>query len=236
MSNKNELAVTQSGYIAANGNLARHLADELGGMSLELDRVKTPAAGGLFEVPGVNPDEPETVKEFKAVVLYHHPANAYFKDKFTGASNPPDCSSGDGTFGVSSDGEAKSCAECPLNKFGSSEDGKGKACKQKRRVYILREGEALPLILTIPTTSLPDFSKYVMRLLSRGQKSCSVVTKFGLRKTQSTGGITYSQLTFAADRTLSPEEQTSVEKFVPQVKALAARSEGTAADNGADEE
>ena len=31
-------------------------------------------------------------------ILYHHPIHSYYKDKFTGGSNPPDCGSMDGKF------------------------------------------------------------------------------------------------------------------------------------------
>lgn len=45
----------------------------------------------MFEIPGENPDEPETVKEFSAVILYQHSLNAYYKSEYQGGSNPPDC-------------------------------------------------------------------------------------------------------------------------------------------------
>jgi len=34
----------------------------------------------VFEIPGENPDSPETVKEFSAVILHHHPLYAYYTD------------------------------------------------------------------------------------------------------------------------------------------------------------
>lgn len=40
------------------------------------------------------------------------------------------------------------------------------ACKQKRRMYLLREGEMLPIIMTLPTGSLAEFTKYVTRLVT----------------------------------------------------------------------
>ena len=53
----------------------------------------------MFELPGDEADEPETVKEFSAVILYHHPVLQYYKEKYTGGSNPPDCGSFDGVTG-----------------------------------------------------------------------------------------------------------------------------------------
>jgi hypothetical protein len=205
-------------------NLAELVAEEMEGLSLSFDRIKIPAGGGLaYEVPSDNPDNPDMVKEFKAVILYHHPVHAYYKEKYTGGNTPPDCASTNGHIGIEAEtGEVKNCAECPFNKFGSGESG-GKACKQKRRLYILRAGEALPIILSIPTCSLNDFSKFITRLLSKGNKSNSVVTKFSLKKAQNAGGISYSQAVLSVDRALTPDETTIINNLSEQVKAIANR-------------
>ena len=60
------------------------------------------------------------------------------------------------------------CAKCRYNQFGSGESG-GKACKNRRRIYILREGEVFPVLLSLPTGSLKEFTRYIQRLLSRGK-------------------------------------------------------------------
>jgi len=157
------------------------------------------------------------------VILYHHPVHAFFKEKYTGANNPPDCSSIDGHTGVETEtGEVRTCKDCPNAKFGSGENG-GKACRQKRRIYILRENEALPIIVSLPTGSLADFSKYVMRLLSKGKKSNAVVTKFSLKKAQNTGGLVYSQVVCEVDRDLKPAEQAAIDNLSEQVKRFAGK-------------
>ena len=119
-------------------------------------------------------------------------------------------------------GEVKECKDCPNNKFGSGENG-SKACRQKRRIYILRENEVLPIIMSLPTGSLADFSKYVMRLLSKGKKSNAVVTKFTLKKAQNAGGISYSQVVCAADRDLTAAEQVSIDAISEQAKRFAGK-------------
>lgn len=205
-------------------NLGELFAEELDGLTPSFERIKIPAGGGLaFEVPGDDPDSPDSVKEFKAVILYHHPINCFYEEEYTGGNNPPDCGSMDGKIGVCSEsGEIKYCSDCPNNKFGSAKNG-GKACKQKRRIYLLRENEALPTILTLPTGSLGEFSKYVMRLLSKGKKTNGVVTKFTLKKAQNSGGINYSQAMFAIDRELTNEEAFNVLPLSEQVKAMATK-------------
>ena len=131
----------------------------------------------------------------------------------------------DGKIGVIAEsGELRTCADCPNNKFGSAKNG-GKACKQKRRMYLLRENESLPILLSLPTGSLAEFSKYVMRLLSRGKKPNRVVTKFSLKKVQNAGGISYSQAVFSFDRDLTEAELNNVLSMSDQVKNMATKVE-----------
>lgn len=218
------LAEVGNGFLAAGGNLSEIFAEEMDGLNLSFDRIKVPSGGGTaFEVPGEDADSPDLAKEVKAVILYHHPLHSYYKEKYTGGNNPPDCASMDGHIGVDMEtGEAKHCSECPFNQFGSGESG-GKACKQKRRIYLLREGEVLPILLSLPTGSLPEYSKYIMRLVSKGKKSNSVVTKFTLKKAQNSGGISYSQAVCAVDRPLTADEQTVINSMAEQVKKLAGK-------------
>ncbi len=221
----NDLIKKEDGVVDQYGNgvsLSDILAEEMDGLTPSFERIKIPAGGGVaFEVPGDDPESPDLVKELKAVILYHHPINCYYKEEYTGGNNPPDCGSMDGHVGIDVEtGEIKQCAECEFNKFGTGKNG-AKACKQKRRIYIMKQGEALPTILSLPTGSLSEFSKYVMRLLSKGKKTNSVVTKFTLKKAQNAGGINYSQAMFAVDRELSLVELENIKKMSDQVKALA---------------
>ncbi len=221
----NDLIKKEDGVVDQYGNgvsLSDILAEEMDGLTPSFERIKIPAGGGVaFEVPGDDPESPDLVKELKAVILYHHPINCYYKEEYTGGNNPPDCGSMDGHVGIDVEtGEIKQCAECEFNKFGTGKNG-AKACKQKRRIYIMKQGEALPTILSLPTGSLSEFSNYVMRLLSKGKKTNSVVTKFTLKKAQNAGGINYSQAMFAVDRELSAVELENIKKMSDQVKALA---------------
>ena len=219
----NEIAKKETNELTYNDgvDLASLFAEEMDGLTPTFERIKIPAGGGIsFEVPGDDPENPDSVKEIKAVILYHHPINCYYKEEYTGGNNPPDCGSMDGHVGIEAEsGEIKNCADCPFNKFGSGKNG-AKACKQKRRIYLLREGESLPTLLSLPTGSLAGFSRYI---IGKGKKSNAVVTRFSLKKAQNSGGINYSQAVFAIDRNLSPEEQENVGRMTEQVKSLATR-------------
>ena len=229
-----ELITTNAFDSLKDFNLAEAMAEELAGMDVTFDRIKIPSGGGtVFEVPGEEPGETDAVKEFSGVILFHHPLFTYYKEKFTGGNNMPDCGSYDAVNGHGDPGG--SCAQCPLNAFGSGENG-GKACKNKRRVYILREGELIPLLLTLPTGSIRDFQNYVKRLLTKGRKSTSVVTRFSLKKATNTSGIAYSQAQFAMERKLTDAELPDVLGMAEQVRQFATQVgyENDSADVGTD--
>ena len=212
----------------ANFNLSDAMSQELEGLNLAFERIKIPSAGStVFELPGEEDGEPENLKEFTGVILYHHPLFAYYRDKYAGGNEPPDCGSFDGITGEGDPGGA--CAKCRYNQFGSGEGG-GKACKNRRRIYILREGEVFPLLLSLPTGSLKEFTRYIQRLLSHGKKSLSVVTRFSLKKTTNAGGIAYSQAQFRVERVLTEQEQSVITLLADQVKEYAKHTAASPVD------
>ena len=217
----NEIVKKDENLFVANAD-ALDLQDELAGLNIKFDKIKVPSGGSLaFEVPGENPDEPEFQKEFKAVILYQHPMLSYYKEKYTGGNEAPDCSSLDGINGVEKEtGCVQACKDCPFAKFGSGENG-GKACKTRRRLFILRENEMFPSIFSVPTSSLNDYSSYVFSLIKKGRKLNQVVTKFSLKKATSGTGITYSKVVLACDRDLNDAEKENIAKMTEQVKSVA---------------
>lgn len=156
--------------------------------------------------------------KFLEDILYNHPAYAYYKDRYAGGNNPPDCGSFDGVTGIGTPGG--SCSTCPYNRFGSGE-GKSKLCKNKRLLYILQEGELFPIMLSLPTGSLVTFTKYVKSQLSKGRKLNQIVTKITLKKATNASGIAFSQAVFAFDRALSPVECKAVGGVAEQVRSYA---------------
>lgn len=235
MSKKNEttLMAQNDGYLQLAGmDMARIMAEELDGLDVSFERVRIPSSGStVFEVPGED-GEPEAVKEFSGVILYHHPLYAYYKTKYAGGNNPPDCGSFDGVAGQGDPGGE--CRSCRHNQFGTGENG-SKACKNRRRIYILREGEIFPLLLSLPTGSLRELTRYLKRLLTKGKRPGMVVTRFSLRKATNKGGMVYSQAQFAADRVLKPEEQEAVSRLSEQIKQYSLRV-AFDYDMGSDEE
>lgn len=194
----------------------------LEGTEPRFDRVRIPSGGGLtFELPGEG-GEPEIAQEIVGVILDHYPVNAYWRDRFAGAKNPPDCSALDAKHGVGNPGG--DCAACPHNQWGSALDEKGqptrgKACKNIHRVYILREGEVFPLLLALPPTSKGNFTDYMKRLTSRKPVPYfGCVTRVKLQKATSSTGIIYSQAVFSKVADLSPEETAAMKAYANLLK------------------
>ena len=174
-----------------------------------------PGTGGTqFEVFGES-GEPENLKDFNAVILHHHPMRGYYKSDYSGGNQTPDCGSLDGITGIGSPGG--NCSECPMNVYGSGKN-KSKACKVKQRLYLLREGELFPMLLTIPTGSLSMLSKYLKVLIAKRNTSATVVTQFSIKRETNQTGIAYPQVKFAVARKLTPDEIPLIKRMSSQIK------------------
>ena len=220
---KNEIVKVEENGFALSAGTGFDLSEEMAGLNMTFDRIKVPAGGGIaYEVPSDNPDEPDSKKEIRAVILHHHPVQTYYATEYTGGSEPPDCSSYDGKQGINrEDGVVYDCKTCDKNQFGTGNNG-GKACKAKRRIFLLLEDSALPVVLTLPTSSLNDFGKFITRIVGKRKKSYQFISKFTLKKDQNAGGITYSKVVVALERELTDEELRGVLPMVEQVKNMAA--------------
>lgn len=208
------------------------LQENMAGQTPEFARVRIPSGGGIaFEVPGDDPDNPDSVKELEGVIIEHYPVNAYWANRYSGENNAPDCSSLDGKIGQAPEGSpvpwaggCQDCASCPFNQWGSATDEAGnktagKACKNMHRVYLLREGEIFPILLTLPPTSVPNLTSYMARLSSKLKRYYGVVTKIKLKKETNKGGIVYSEAIFAKSKDLSPEEVQAMKHISSQLKS-----------------
>ena len=197
---KNELAVIDNFELSSNTDIMEALIEELGeDAKIPYDRVKIPSGGTTaFEVPSDDPDNPDIEKEIEGIIVYAQKINAYWKDAYSGDNTSPDCSSNDGKVGVEFEtGEIHKCVDCPFNEFKSGPNGVGKACKNMRRLYIIRTGCTLPIVLTLPPTSLRAYEDYVGRqIVTKGLRTHFVITKISLKKAQSKDGITYSTAQF----------------------------------------
>ena len=207
-------------------DIAQMLTEELDGMGqVPFDAVKIPSGGGLsFELSGDDPDNPETAQTLTGVIVHHHPVNVYWEHDFDGAGGLPDCSSPDGKHGLNAKtGELLDCASCPYNQFGSGK-GNSKACKNTHRVYLLRENEPLPILLTLPPTSLRAFKDYLAkRLIMKGKRSTDVLTSIKLKREKNADGIAYSACVFTKAGDLTTDQIAAVKPVAAWVKGISSR-------------
>lgn len=213
-----ETAPTMTTGLDTLKKLGNSLSDEMNGLTVAFEQIKIPIGGmTFFEMPGEDPEKPETFKEFSAVILHHHVMRAYYKEKYTGGNNPPDCGSFDGIEGTGEPGGI--CENCACNKFGTGENG-AKACKERRRLYLLLEGQMFPMVLSLPTGSLKDFSRHIMRCFAKWGKCSAGITRFSLVKAVNKGGIAYTKVHFRMERPLTEAEMVKIEPMVMNVKAI----------------
>jgi hypothetical protein len=212
------------------------LRENMGGEKLtefDLDRVKMPAGGGKFwEVPTMDGDKAEPVLE--GVVVITKNVRAYWPrsvDEGDG-NEPPQCSSPDAIHGVGDPGIA--CDECPYSRFGSStkEGSKGQACKQMRQLFLISERSVLPLVLTLPPTSLAAARKYFMRLASHsGIYYWATTTKIALEQADGPAGK-YSVATFSQGNPLAEADVAAITKYREALEPIIAARLPDAADAG----
>lgn len=115
-------------------------SDEMNGLSAVFEQIRIPIGGvTYFGMPGDDPETMETVREFQAVILHHHPMRAFYREKYTGGNAPPDCGSLDGMTGSGNPGGV--CAHCPYDRFGTgrtarrrARNGGGSTCSSKGRL------------------------------------------------------------------------------------------------------
>lgn len=199
------------------GALTENLGDE-GLSAFDLPRVKVPSGGqSAWMLDGLEGEE--VVKTFKGIIVFHKLARAYWAIDMDegGSGSPPDCSSVDARVGVGDPGG--DCEVCEFAQYGSAEKGEGQACKMMRQLFIVREGELLPLVLNVPPSSLKDVKGYLVRMAAKGRKYYSVVTEFSLVKARSQSGVDYVKIHCGVDSLLSPEEVASVEAYTKGIRS-----------------
>lgn len=197
-----------------------------GGLSIaDLDRITVPPGGGTtFEIPTVDGDT-EPAKELVGIIILSTEQKAYWAQSMEEAPNsPPICFSHDRMTGTgdpmeTGQVEKHSCATCPKNEWGTSKTGtgKGKACRDLRPLFLLREGEYLPIVVSIPRKSLKHVKKYMARLAAKGIPYYGCLTRFTLNKVSGGGVPDYTEITPSLVEVLSKENRAAIKHFALQL-------------------
>jgi hypothetical protein len=83
-------------------------------------------------------------------------------------------------------------------------------------LYLVREGEIFPVVISLPTGSLKSFTDYVKHQLTKGRKLSNIVTQISLEKATNDEGIVYSKAKFKFVRVLNDDEK----KFIGEMTGL----------------
>ena len=218
MAKKNEIVVTEQRnflpVIQGIENTRELVVANMGTDSMnafDLDRALNPSGKGTsFTIPGLD-GEDESFKELEGIIVHHQSVRAYWAEEYKGGSQPPDCSSMDAIFGVGSPGGK--CAECPFAEFGSGPNN-AQACKLVKRIFLLREGELLPTLVTMSPVNYGAAKTYFLRLLSKKQlKFNHVITKISLESARSNSGFDYAKARLSMVEELPADMKAKMNQF-----------------------
>lgn len=216
--NRTSTAITTTSFLAQtadNDAVVEALRENLGGSPVQigdLERLKIPTGGGTTWLFATAEGEIAR-REFSAVVISQKSVRSYYAKKFSGGGEPPTCFSDDGMVGVGEPGGV--CSACPFSARGSALDDlgnptKGSACKQRLLLLLALPDSPLPVILSLPPSSLAAWRKYLYGLVKAGRGISKVVTAFKLEVAHSASGIKYAKIAPAFERALAPEEVSSL--------------------------
>ena len=212
MAKKEELMVLrpQTTELSTRAQMMAELEEgEKNAHKVVIARVKMPSGGAMmFQF------EDDGKRDFMACILAAQISRAFWP-KMEEQGMPPVCSSPDGLVGylnapvdpelrtaaetmyvrhpwLDSPGDLQwPCATCPMSMFVG---GQRPACKELRRMVISIVGSSLPVIFTLPPSSIGIFDKYASMLKGQGERYFSVWTKFSLEPATSKSGIKFAKV------------------------------------------
>ncbi len=98
------------------------------------------------------------------------------------------------------------CANCPMNAWGSvaafGVPGRGKVCKEKRRLLYWTLGTTMPMILTVPTSSIKAWDGYCSSL-QLARKPHNIVNTAATLRIVEGAGQNYSVMSFTTQGDLT---------------------------------
>lgn len=185
----------------------------------DLERIKIPAGGGpAWIAPDISGDR--IMNELPVIILMWSQIRTYWKLPMEESEGnmPPDCFSPDARRGFGSPGG--DCLNCRFAQFGSDPKSDGQACKLVRQLFVLREENILPEIVSLPASSIKPSHLYFQRLAVRGVPCYGLISRIGLEKAKNPQGIVYSRATFTAGELLPRELAQRAKEYAAMLKSL----------------
>lgn len=170
---------------------------------------------GVFKIREAGTDEAVGgTGDITGVIIASHPVNVRWATEYgkNADGDAPACKSVDGRTGISAEGEVLQCAACKYNEYNPNTGRKD--CSNKRQLYILREGDVLPLLLSVAPSGLKAFDNYrIFTRLTLRKQLAEVVTRISLKNVKSRSGITYSAPVFEAVSALPAEQAKKLQAY-----------------------
>lgn len=224
--------------------LTELLNDNLGGMMPRLTRISWPTGGALsFKVQTDEGDK--QMSTLTGLVVHHIPNRLFWEESFeeSGGGQIPDCSSGDGITGIGTPRHEGagiehpaltlnpenqgpfSCAQCPLSKF---RNGDRPLCRETHPIFLIPRSESpdevnlLPIVVSVPPSSLTVWSIFSGQLLARGISFRRAIVEIGLEvdKGGPRGNIDYSKMKVRRVGLLTPEEYSFMREYATSLQPL----------------
>lgn len=224
----NELALIQnpSSFLPSAAELAEVSAELKGVMTRQMLGTIQIANGGagVFKVKEPGADEAVGgIQSVEGVILASHDMNVLWGSDFGhhAAGELPVCRSVDGQTGIiTENGATRACATCPYNQFVNNR----KPCVNKRQLYIMREGDLVPMIFSLSPASKKYFDKYLVRArLELHTPVYALVTRITLRNERN-GSNEYSVPVFTPVGKLPREDAKRLAEYAQAFAAAAQRN------------
>ena len=181
----------------------------------DLTNIKWPTGGGImFVVPGPKGERSEP--EIQGVVIHTQSVRAYWSSPDPTAE-PPQCSSVDCKVGIGDPGGL--CKLCPWSQFGSGKDN-SQACNHKLRMFMIQPAGILPIVISIPPSSIKVARKFFLSLVSAQMPLFSVVIGLSLVKVKSNKGIDYALAEFKVISDLTPEQAEKMKRVADSIRPM----------------
>lgn len=231
----NEVALVDSFRIMklSEAKLSEIFEANLGDDSLrqgDLERIVMPSGTTpAFTVPSREGNDIQ--KEFTGIIVAHKKARSYWKNKYSGQGESPECHSPDGKRGIGNPGG--NCESCPLSQWIDDEPP---ACTDQRILFILLPDKFLPYMIVVPPTSIPSVKQYMIRLFNDGVEHFGVTTKFTLEKAQSASGKDFFKMKLSSVEDLAPDKVAKLKIYNDNIKGLIGEVAGAPLDKEDSEE
>lgn len=245
--------------------LTELIKDNLGGSLPKLPRIPWPT-GGNTEFKIETDEGEQKVDNLTGLVVHHVVNRVFWVQSFdeSGGGAPTDCQSPDGMNGYGRPMDPKTgqihpmlkanpaladtnpefayaCSQCPLARFTGENKPR---CSERHPLFIVLRAEGeddlnlLPIILSVPPSSLSIWANFSGQLLSKGISFRRAIVEVTLEtlKGGPSGKIDYSSMKVRRVGTLTREQFAFMRKYAQDLEPLFTRFDRQAVDSAFEEE